>query len=655
MTTFSGRSTDGGDPSASPTLVPGNSGLKAAGVGANPGTEVLNKQLQLALDNNARDSALDPTHVHNQMAEILKSTDTPFDTETLDLSLTLAIRVHWSPHARLAFGVRMLQRAREQNTPIQWRNIQSIVRLAKSCRKVNVIIAVNRIMEQQYEQQQRSLLMQPDRTASLEAESTKRVVEHDASVDASVFYKQVGFFLRQQRLAAAVDLWKKFRSQALATCKSAALKASLLSRGAWICRISRDADEADWIGRAYNKHSIRPSARTLSLLTSTQIDAKNFPSARSCMCWINRLGYVLHETQLRAYLGASVQEKAEQLCGETLLALGGVLLDSPRLCSSTRERLRFLRAYSSALHDFVHSYVPPVHVNDAFRCIHRLFERWKVDDSILSGYVVYFASRAGHLEAALRVVQASHDQIQRPRNAADEKVHGLLHAFAYDALVERSVHEGKVHPVLDLLFEPKGNEELRAARAALIASNCIRTFGRLGRLDLCREVFDLFLKRYPAHASVSTAYMYELGKAKRSTEAVSLFRLMASPDGVAFSALGSVVLESVASNSESTESKLPAHVIAELLNDMAAYLQRLRESSAPDLTAASETSIPEGLTLEQDVDAGPKSNAEGFQRNVCGREEYERVKRVHHLSRVEHEIQEKLGRIREQLGLQEPH
>ncbi|KAA8497448.1 hypothetical protein FVE85_1177 [Porphyridium purpureum] len=530
---------------------------------------------------------------------MLGKSRTPFDAVTLEASLDLARRApDLTPRAKLAFVVRMVQQARKHRVQLDSRVLMQCLILAKPCRKVNVVVATSRVMLQQQKQALQKLRDHLNESAPAGANMHNASVELLAGrdvLDAVVFDALLRFFLRHQQTAVAAELWSELWIPGLAASNTAQLDASILESGAWVCAKTGNATEAARVAELYQKLGIKPDARVLHLLVSACVRAAQFGIAREYMQWICSLGYTLHECELRQYVRAGLSaNKADEPLDELLLTLADEVLTDRDvvLCSDERNRVRFLRFFFNTLHTCVSDGRLPVHIKrplfaprDAFQCAQYLFARWKTTDSGISSCMVYLASRAGCLSMAMRVALASHEQAPPLHGNASKIPHGMLHAFAYEALVEQCLKQDRMGLALDLIFDQEDENLLNARRTAHMMTPYLKTLGRLGRLDLCHKLFRTYEQWCDILVRPAGVYMKLLSKAGYHAKALTLFRKLHAIYGSSdlkatrrlFRVLSSVVLQA-SSRTRYGGSQLSVDVIEDMVRVMKKYVRQLDRS-----------------------------------------------------------------------------
>ncbi|KAA8490621.1 hypothetical protein FVE85_9394 [Porphyridium purpureum] len=598
-------------------------------------TQALNSEPSLALDRDWKRSSPDSVRTYRQLAHILKTTDAPFDTATLFTSLKMVRRMqNVSSRTRLAVAVRILQRARMYKVPLSWSILTHFVTLAEQCNKVTVVLVINRLIDGHQRQKRQQALSSPAAHSPYNASlAPYNHSPSDVIGDADALLIVLHFLLRRGKADAAAEAWKRMRTSALSSSASAALDAKILSRASWICVLTIDTDEAEWISSKYKELGITPEALSLDLLTSTFIHAGQFDKARSHMRWLCDLGYVLHEKQLHHYIDACMAAKGQRPLGVILIPLSDVLVDTVRLGSNEQARLRALRTFMKSLSLGVSQGWLADHVQDAATCAWQVYERWAVEDSILASHVVYIASRSKHLDIALRVAHRNHTQARhhRPTSA---KVRGALHAFAYEALVESCVRDGRWPAALAIVFGTNRDDSDAFHMNAFAVACYIRILGQLGRLDLCSEAFDVYSHRHGTHVAVSTAYMSVLGAAAHATEAIAQFRALqqaqsvgaSAPNEVTFSVLGSILLKGVKTSSHvvGQGALLSVDEVAEMAEYMEDYLRAAKTGGPGQDVVSSMLRSPDAPFLRHERDMMSTRDAE----------KYEQMKQAHTLQEL---------------------
>ncbi|KAA8499356.1 hypothetical protein FVE85_6941 [Porphyridium purpureum] len=529
--------------------------------GFDPETYALNMALKLALSSDKKAYAagvdMDPARWRSQVARVLETTDTPFDAMTLSSALMLAKRLDLTPHEKLLFAVRMLQRARADHVYLDSAVMMHVLSLARPCRKVNLVLTVKRMVEMSWlpggfrtrvrrlDKQAYSTLVtywsQCDRPALVhESLRELQLCSDDRHPESALFGVLLRCFLGAGCTDAALQIWKIMRSPAFVDL--ALQRGENLCNGAWVCVYTRDAGEADFIIQKFKEHSITPDARTLRLLVSVYILAADFSSARAQMDWMTRLGYALHPRELYQYLHAStavagdISGGAKPALDTLLLTLGDVLIKSAvsenargQVDSRDPVHSDFLRAYFNALYEGVQDGRlgrSPYSLEDVADTAIRIFEHSYSNDRDIASCMTYLASRAGRLDYALGV--AHHRHQRAPREGADvAHPDDALQAFAYEALAERSVAESRENDTLALLFRKNDNADEPPVDQMIVSqalTHFLHAFGRLGRLEICAEAVDSFEHAYGADILVTLAYSHVLRGASRSAEAHDLLK-----------------------------------------------------------------------------------------------------------------------------------
>ncbi|KAA8493460.1 hypothetical protein FVE85_8905 [Porphyridium purpureum] len=476
--------------------------------------------------------------------------------------MCVGLKSNFPFHARLLFSVRMLQQARKHNIAVpNSYAVAHFVALAKQGRKVTLILILVRMIKERMEKPQD---LKPDAYYWLVAHwehcdrrelRDEAVIEmmrvHQSSTPAVASFL-LRFLLREDHAAAATEVWNMLHSPVLS--EVTVVNAELLSTGALICAKAGDVRAAEWISTKYKELNVTPDLQTLQILMSVYISAAQFDVAREYMQWIARSDYVLHELKLYEYLRACLKAEStnHSLC-DTLLPLSDVLIDTVRLCSDEKKRLMFLRAYLEALSLNISNGRLAESISDVAECALRIFETWKFKDKVLSSYIVSIACRAGNIDVALQAAHAQLDHLRGKEPAASAVVRYFLNRFALEALVEHGIKESRLPAVLALMCKAEGIEPLNASCTAPFFIKYIHSFGRLCRLDICRELFDAFQRDYGGDVAVSNAYMEELGKAGHAADSIAVFESLLdvrnkdtlAPNPQTFALLGKIVLENL--------------------------------------------------------------------------------------------------------------
>ncbi|KAA8493340.1 hypothetical protein FVE85_8785 [Porphyridium purpureum] len=573
-----------------------------------------------------------PTRKLSQFELLLNAIDAPVDADTLISAFRLVTQIpHFQPRAKLAFGVRMLQRARAHNVPLDAHGMRGLVVLAEQCRKVNLTLVVSGMMERQGLRVEDPLQQQMGQWT---------IAANDAIPSDFEFYKLLNILIRDKQAVAAAELWENYRRRALDGTSRAVINAKFLANGAWISTLRNDIIEATWISKTYTELGITPDARSLRLLAATHIHAGQFDAARELMRWMLRLGFVLHEREIYYYISASMKLNPRRRFDGVLAPLGELFLDAEHLCSSRREQTRVLRGYLRALYVSVANgcrarLVAPL--------AERVMKRWALQDSVSSSFVTYLACRAERLDMALSIARVNHDEGIRT-NATSAKQHGSLRWFAYEALIEQSVREHRVPEALALIFTE--SDEPSSVHIASFAGACyISSLGRLGELGLCGKVYKSYVRRYGVHVTVSTAAMGVLSAARRQNQAVAVFSSLmrahrssveaAAPNEVTYAILSSIVLRVLVVGHDATmpvSKKVLTKLVQLIENYMRKHGEDIEAKAAddPDQASLNATERPV-VTKSTSLPSGP--------------DEHVRMKRQQTLQ----EIQRKLEIIRHQM------
>ncbi|KAA8491575.1 hypothetical protein FVE85_2590 [Porphyridium purpureum] len=454
------------------------------GRGLNEQTVALNAKL-LAVLNGKGNKVL-------RLDDLVRTTTAPFDGKTLDVALKLIKRsFHLSPRERLALGLRVLQRARGQNVWLDSMIILHFLELSQPSSKPSMICAITRVVVAHQQAFLRSFPRRP---------SVRTPNRHGSTTDALALDALLRYFLSHKLYDNAAEVWKNMREQAFTVIPSPDMSFSILSSGAWVCRTSRNADEVEWIVQKFAELDVTPDVRTLDLLTFTCIRARRFDTALELLRSTCRLGYSQHEKTLLYYICASREAETVNALGELIVPLGDVLLDSQRVGTTKRQKWFVFRAYFEALHACVSDeQLDQRYKEDAADFAERFMQTHQSENLLFSSFVVYLVSRAGRFNEAMHV---AHDS-QR------EGTSGELLAFAYDALLELSVKQDCLSVAIEFALGRAGD----AAAAAFVTKIYISALGRLGRPDLCGEVFNAFarLQGMDPDSADARAMLVELG------------------------------------------------------------------------------------------------------------------------------------------------
>ncbi|KAA8490715.1 hypothetical protein FVE85_4346 [Porphyridium purpureum] len=341
----------------------GNKSVKNTNRTADPQTISLNRTLRAAL-RTARAAA----GGLEQIPDLLETTAAPFNHLTVKYALRLTRKMSdKTPRAKLAFAVRVVQRARRDNARLDSYSLLHTLALAKPFRKVNLIRALKRVVEQHHMEQEHQQNNRRHSQAALLMETYFRLVSHwalcgrpalrDASVlemmrayqtqDADVFERLLSYLIYRQQTDAAVAIWKLMGAPALPAGQP--IDVGLLNAGTLLCSVTHDAAQAQRIVRKYKEMCFTPKTDVFFVLMSIFIKAKRLDRARKLMRWMSGLvgyKYVLHERELHEYVRICLESGTE---AEDLLPLADLLVCTERLCGNAVDRLGFFRAYFKAL------------------------------------------------------------------------------------------------------------------------------------------------------------------------------------------------------------------------------------------------------------------------------------------------------------------
>ncbi|KAA8494260.1 hypothetical protein FVE85_4235 [Porphyridium purpureum] len=504
-------------------------------------TDELNAKLRLVLSGDVEGANMD----HLQMAQVLLRTNAKFDTVTFRSSLLFAKQIpDVDPRGKLRFAIRMLQHAREQNLPLNAHVIIHFLALARPCHKVNVILALKRMMLENQALKLPQMRRTDNRDSGHEDDRPFEQMIGNNPIELTMFDSLLRFLLAHKRTRHAADVWKLLRSSTLLGISAGpVVDASLLGSGVWACAVTHDFNEVEWIAKRYSQLNIVPDVRSLHVLAFVCIRNAQFKAAAAKMQWIIQLGYVLHERELRQYLIEAVKQDkhsrtdsdVKESFYERLALLGDVLIKARDLCTTKRDQLRFLRTYFNVLYDGVTDGRLKAHERNMTSVALGVYRHWRIEDSIVSSYMVYIACCAERFDVALQVARKSHRQIHISRK---KKEHGTMRGFAYEALATLSAKVDRIDEALNLVFRPDLDEPVNANRAAFVITTFIYIFGQLGRFDVCRKIFDSFSSVYPHHLAVATAYEMALKRERslstltESVEGTWQWRVEGSTDGI---------------------------------------------------------------------------------------------------------------------------
>ncbi|KAA8496298.1 hypothetical protein FVE85_0027 [Porphyridium purpureum] len=545
---------------------------------------------------------------------------------------------------RLLFAVRALRRARLHGVRPNSHVLSHLMPLAKPLRKVNIVLAAFNLVPRRdalvlplitskalisfY-----SMCGRPDLMVHAFYDSLRI---HGAEVDADAFTRVLLGFLAVHDALSARQVWQVLRAPPF--CSVVQPDVALLNCGAWVCSSGSElpiADEARWILDQFSVLQTLPSPRVANLLLSSFVHAGEFEAAREHMRLIyETFGYRLQERHVQHYIPECVRRGAD----DELLPLAHELARAMRLQllgSDEREAMRLLRAYLKHLYCAVSEQPQRL---DATHAAEAALAVFLYDDSISASYVVYLAAAGGRLDDALRIANWCHTQYApnmgmmhafaydalAEQCAHSARVVDLLHMLfgsstqptcggSGDESARIEIHPHEPHPTSMTSLDgeqqhdravPSGESELgkqeapsTALSGAMVkvpdtashaldakagaAAKLVETFSRLGRLDLCDEVYSRCVEQDALSMEVSTAYMYALGMAQppRAEEAIAQFHALQTKHGgsldvVVFSALGSVVTNAVA------QGAMNVSLAAEILSQMELHL-----CSMPDMRA----------------------------------------------------------------------
>ncbi|KAA8499339.1 hypothetical protein FVE85_6924 [Porphyridium purpureum] len=536
----------------------------------------------------------DQVNLH-ELRRTLETSTVPFNEVTVSTVLRIARSVpdgygqdRVMAARRLVFAVRMLQLARKKHdVTFNAHVLTHVLALAKPCRKVNVVIAVQQLVKQHENNLSAmayngmiSHFARCGRTQLLRNAFYDAVRELGSTIESATFMRTLRGLLSLKDSDAALSVWKVMRSPPFKELL-AFDQPDILESGAWVCACAVDAetDEANWILEQHKKHGIKPTAVVAHLLMTVFIHAGQLEKAREVMQWVIDLGYALHDRECFRYVSACAERKDQT----GLLSLSPLLIRAQHLGSTDRERMRFFRRYFSALCEMLHVEEEQKDedaddngefaalVNKAAKCAYKVYTRWQVSDSVATSCIVYLAARAGNPKLALKLADACHRR--------DLLTDNTLRAFAYRALALVCLETGKVKELLELIFEEASVPSARRLSLNAItfaATSFINALGRADRIDLCK---DIYFRVSPSICSVgvSTAYMFELGRAGYPEEAIDIFRDLQmrakhnpalGPNEITHAALAALVVRHARSE------ELSKRTVNKILYEMALFTSR---------------------------------------------------------------------------------
>ncbi|KAA8500090.1 hypothetical protein FVE85_7675 [Porphyridium purpureum] len=547
--------------------------------------------------------------IEDRFARCLKvAHNAPLDRRALDLVLLMAEKAeNRSFRARLRFAVRMLQKARRDRLRILARHakegrkkfqgerlpqiysnsLRRLYKLAEPLRKVNVILAIKRYIEQQ-------------EGKSLDADAYHLLIGHFAACDrldlveiglhealracrtvsAASFALILRNFLNRQAKDrnhdAAEHVWKMLRAPPFSECVK--LDADLIRCGAWVfCfRDVDDADEANWIADKFRELRVPPHIDTLHVLVSALIRGGNFNAACMQMLHMIRLEYKVECKQMYEYMGACMRRERP----EELVRLAHVLMNFKRRRSQNDEKAAVVRAYLETLYRA--GLQDRLDVHPAASCAQRVFTFHQMNDNRSASFVVYLLARAGKLDpanfdAALRLA----DEMHRKRCPAAERV---LFTHAYEALLERCIHLGRQESILTLAMvngESGAQDDAAAEVLRLVGLKLMYAASKLGRLDFCTFLYNTWCASPTTRSpDVPSAYMYVLALASRPQEALKVFRKLQARHGTSLDSRMTYIPLALVVLKNGTNGSLSREVVAEMMGYIEAHLSRRPDQDA---------------------------------------------------------------------------
>ncbi|KAA8490677.1 Dynein heavy chain-like protein [Porphyridium purpureum] len=537
-----------------------------------------------------------------------------------------------SPRALLALAVRKLQNARSNNMELEQDLLKSFLALAQPCRKVNLILIVKRMLEEQ-QQMQQQLIGETPTSLALDAEMSLALVSywdacnqprlrdeavfelmqlHD-SAGSDMFEKLISHLLCEERVEAAHAIWKMVSSQALSD--DAVVDATILRGGVMVCAAVKNYDETERIVAKFKQLEISPNQTILNLLVSLWVHVDRFDVALDLIRWSKACGCELDEKMLFTFASSSLKAGANvHMLDDCLLPLAEILAETPLIVSNAedgRAKSPALRVYlTERLHEFFlyalcqgfsNGRLEMNQSRAAAECALRLTKLVDTKDvDKKSAYaLVFLLARAELLDDALRLARLTAVCTRKknwfhwyePKPPPSPR---SMRAVAYCALAEQSLKENRILASVLLFVNgdmpgyhsstvPPGSDVLAPRVAAGLVGYFIRSLSKSRRLDLCTELFNAFPCFAAPDPFVSTAYVEALGNASRPAEAIALFRTLRgnrasetwAADGETFRALGTVVQNFLPSRNgaHGPDLVLADHLVNEALGYMDEYLQ----------------------------------------------------------------------------------
>ncbi|KAA8493878.1 hypothetical protein FVE85_5015 [Porphyridium purpureum] len=528
-------------------------------------TKVLNVQLQLAL-------AETPPITLARVQDILREpryARTQYSEGTLSLLLRIARAApegDGDARAPLHFAIKALQTSRTHGVVLDSHILMHVLPLAAPLRKLNLVLAVKRLVQRQdfqlHHEAQLSLVAYHGLLALFGACRRRALVRdvydemrltHINAFNADTFRCLMHSFVQCKDSRTAFRVWQMLRTEPYATLINVSHNAGLLETGALVCAgVAERAAEARWIATTYRNMvpELPLPARTLHHLCWSLVRDGSFAEARALMDWALKVagGVRAHENDpldarcLYTYMHECIEKGASK----ELLPLAHVLtLPEARthLGANEHDRVQLVREYVRSLDKQVREGL--LDAREAAVYAQRVFVHWKYNhDAALSSHMVCLAAREPTLmDFALRVVEAVRQANRADGHSDLSSGSQTLRAFAYEALVEHHVREKRVHDLIDVLF----GASLDVHDASFAAASCIYAFGRLGRLELCKQVYK----------SCSTGRGCEC-----FPDAVALFREMQCTYGSKLNEQTYLALTDVL---EKTSAQIAPEVVAEML------------------------------------------------------------------------------------------
>ncbi|KAA8500086.1 hypothetical protein FVE85_7671 [Porphyridium purpureum] len=252
-----------------------------------PETMELNGRLKRAL------------YSRQSLARVQGMLDEAADVSFNLMSLIFLLRMapQWTQNTarqRLAFAVRVLQRARKQGVYLHPLQFTYLLNLATPCRKVNVIVAVKRLSQAREHRvdsfayqamiEHFSACKRPDLMES----TFEELIYVHGTPDGATFHKVLSGYLANEKPTAALKVFRRLRTTPFS--RKVRVDPELLKCAALICANGCDGVEGPtWIANKFRKLQVAPIGRTLVDLGMAFAHAGEWGEALSHMRWVLRL------------------------------------------------------------------------------------------------------------------------------------------------------------------------------------------------------------------------------------------------------------------------------------------------------------------------------------------------------------------------------